>query len=210
MRCTHTIDKNAARWSKPAIQEVGQGHEDRACNTNDLQTLIYFTGSHAQLPSKSPVLPPEVIVPGWLGDRCQVAPPQLIHHAKQRRKAELSPSLFFLSSLYSSSALSLSCNLKQHCHYLIALRSHVSCGLWQSLEHAIHLKLRKRLDPRSQNYLFHMACLHYWIYGARVWELKVKKRFRFNMTVSLSPSFKMVCIRFFRSSGCETQNYFVY
>lgn len=95
MRCTHTIDKNAAQWSKPAIQEVGQGHEDRACNTNDLQTLIYFTGSHAQLPSKSPVLPLEVIVPGWLGDRCQVAPPQPIHHAKQRGKADLSLSLAF-------------------------------------------------------------------------------------------------------------------
>lgn len=89
MRCTHTIDKNAARWSKRAIQEVGQGHEDRACNTNDLQTLVYFTRSFAQLPSKSSVLPPEVIVPGWLGDRCQVAPPQPIHHAKQKGKADL-------------------------------------------------------------------------------------------------------------------------
>lgn len=90
MRCTHTIDKNAAPWSKRAVQEVGQGHEDRACNTNDLQTLVYFTGSYAQLPSKSPVLPLEVIVPGWLGDRCQVAPPQPIHHPKHRGKADLS------------------------------------------------------------------------------------------------------------------------
>lgn len=100
MRCTHTIDKNTVGWSKTVIQEVGQGHEDRVCNTNDLQTLIYFTGSYAQLPSKSPVLPLEVIVPGWLGDRCQVAPPQLIHHAKQKGKADLglslALSLFFL------------------------------------------------------------------------------------------------------------------
>ncbi len=107
MRCTHTIDKNAARWSKQAIQEVGQGHEDRACNTNDLQTLVYFTGSYAQLPSKSPVLPLEVIVPGWLGDRCQVAPPQLIHHAKQRRKADLSFSLSVSFSLSSPLSISL-------------------------------------------------------------------------------------------------------
>lgn len=114
MRCTHTIDKNAARWSKQAIQEVGQGHEDRACNTNDLQTLVYFTGSYAQLPSKSPVLPLEVIVPGWLGDRCQVAPPQPIHHAKQRGKADLglSQSLSLFLFLCFSSCLSLSCNLK--------------------------------------------------------------------------------------------------
>lgn len=102
MRCTHTIDKNAALWSKRAIQEVGQGHEDRACNTNDLQTLVYFTGSYAQLPSKSPILPLEVIEPGWLGDRCQVAPPQLIHHAKQRGKVSVSRSL----SLYFSACLS--------------------------------------------------------------------------------------------------------
>lgn len=103
MRCTHTIDKNAALWSKPAFQGVGQGHEDRACYTNDLQTLVDFTGSHAQLPSKFRVLPLEVIVPGWLGDRCQVAPPQPIHHAKQRGKADLSLSLFvllFLSVVY--------------------------------------------------------------------------------------------------------------
>jgi len=96
MRCTHTIDKNTALWSKWDIQEVGQGHEDRACNTNDLQTLVYFTGSYVQLPSKSPVLPLGVIVPGWLGDRCQVAPPQPIHHAKQRGKADLSLSPVFV------------------------------------------------------------------------------------------------------------------
>lgn len=90
MRCSHPIDKNTVRWSKRTIQEVGQGHEDRACNTNDLQTLVYFTGSYAQLPSKSPVLPLGVIVPGWVGDRCQVAPPQLIHHAKQSGKVNLS------------------------------------------------------------------------------------------------------------------------
>lgn len=113
MQCTHTIDKNAGRWSKQAIQEVGQGHEDRACNTNDLQTLVYFTGSYAQLPSKSRILPLEVIVPGWLGDRCQVAPPQPIHLAKQRGKADLRLSLslpFFLSLFF--------CNLKQLlCHH---------------------------------------------------------------------------------------------
>lgn len=90
MRCTPTIDKNTSLWSKQTIQEVGQGHEDRACNTNDLQTLVYFTGSYVQLPSKSPDFPLGVIVPGWLGDRCQVAPPQPIHHAKQSRKAHLS------------------------------------------------------------------------------------------------------------------------
>lgn len=112
MRCTPTIDKNAAWWSKPDIQQVGQGHEDRVCNTNDLQTFIYFTGSYAQLPSKSPVLPLEVIVPGWLGDRCQVAPPQPIHHAKQKGKADLSLSHSLSFSLLFSSSLSISCNLK--------------------------------------------------------------------------------------------------
>lgn len=106
MRCTHTIDKNAVPWSKQAIQEVGQGHEDRACNTNDLQTLAYFTGSYAQLPSKSPVLPLEVIVPGWLGDRCQVAPPQTIHHAKQRGKADLTLCLSFSVSVFFCSSVS--------------------------------------------------------------------------------------------------------
>lgn len=105
MRCTHTIDKNTSLWSKGAIQEVGQGHEDRACNTNDLQTLVYFTGSYAQLPSKSPVFPLGVIAPGWLGDRCQVAPPQLIHHAKQSRKAHLSLFTFFILFCLSASFL---------------------------------------------------------------------------------------------------------
>lgn len=97
--CPYNWQKNAAWWSKPTVERVGQGHEDRACNTNDLQTFAYFTGSCAQLPSKSPVLPPEVIVPGWLGDRCQVAPPQAIHHAKQRRKADLRLSLSLVLSL---------------------------------------------------------------------------------------------------------------
>lgn len=125
MRCSHTIDKNTAVWSKLTVQEVGQGHEDRACNTNDLQTLVYFTGSYVQLPSKSPVLPLGVIVPGWVGDRCQVAPPQPIHHAKQSRKVNLSLSsvicvfllvcLFLVSSythLFITSEFSDTCWLR--------------------------------------------------------------------------------------------------
>lgn len=114
------LTKNAAWWSKPAVQRVGRGHEDRACNTNDLQTFAYFTGSCAQLPSKSPVLPLEVIVPGWLGDRCQVAPPQLIHHAKQRRKADLRLSL----SLFLSLSAFL-CSFLLVCLFLVTLNNYI-------------------------------------------------------------------------------------
>lgn len=137
MRCTPTIDKNAAWWSKPDIQQVRQGHEDRVCNTNDLQTFIYFTGSYAQLPSKSPVLPLEVIVPGWLGDRCQVAPPQPIHHAKQKGKADL--------SLSDSQTLFLCCFLLL-CLFLVTSNMSWSYyDLWQSSRCTTQSKIMQQL-----------------------------------------------------------------
>lgn len=52
-------------------------------------------------------------MPGWLGDRCQVAPPQPIHHAKQRGKADLSLSLSF------SLCLSLSVFVLLVCLFLV-------------------------------------------------------------------------------------------
>lgn len=89
-------------------------------------TLMIFKRSPISLgavhnsPSKSPVLPLEVIVPGWLGDRCQMAPPQLIHHAKQRRKADRRPS--FSLSLSLSGFL---CSFLLVCLFLVTLNNYI-------------------------------------------------------------------------------------
>lgn len=121
MRCARTIDKKMQR----ADQSSPFSGWDGATKTGPV-TLMIFKRSPISLgavhnsPSKSPVLPLEVIVPGWLGDRCQMAPPQPIHHAKQRRKADLRLSL--------SLTLSLSgflCSFLLVCLFLVTLNNYI-------------------------------------------------------------------------------------